>query len=164
MAQAAKHPLVASTPSAAVPRPSEPVCDDFSLRIAVGAGGNRALDGVSQGQWVGRLRRISTAKLRYWGLSKLVEDAELLISELVTNALQHGREDDEIEVRLVITCHEVLMAVNVGSDRRPELRVVGANSESGRGLFLVAAYAATWGVSPDGMTTWCTLKVVKERP
>jgi anti-sigma regulatory factor (Ser/Thr protein kinase) len=37
------------------------------------------------------------------------------------------------------------------------LTVADADSESGRGLFLVASIADEWGVSPDGTTTWCTL-------
>ncbi|MBD0735755.1 hypothetical protein BGM09_21895 [Streptomyces sp. CBMA29] len=109
------------------------------------------------GQWVGRLRRISAAKLRAWGLDPLIDDVQLLVSELVTNALRYG-EDGEIAFRLVITLQGVLIAVNDGSGRRPRLSVVDDESETGRGLFLVAAIAEDWGVSPDGTTTWCTLR------
>jgi anti-sigma regulatory factor (Ser/Thr protein kinase) len=133
-----------------------PVCDDFSVRIIRSATEHGATGRERRGQWVGRLRRISAGKLHAWGLSPLVDDATLLISEVVTNALQHNL-DGEIEFRLVITLQGLLIMVNDGTHHRPQLTVADADSESGRGLFLVASIADEWGVSPDGTTTWCTL-------
>lgn len=156
MTRVAQSITTASTPTTAIPDVSEPICDEFAVRISSGAASG-AFGGDRDGQWVGRLRRISAAKLCGWGLTTLVDDAQLLISELVTNALRYG-EGSEIEFRLVITLQGLLIAVNDGSAVRPQLRVVGASSETGRGLFLVAALADDWGVSPDGTTTWCTLK------
>lgn len=135
---------------------SEPVCDELSLRISGGTTANGALEQDAAGQWVGRLRRISAAKLRCWGLASVLEDATLLVSELVTNALRYG-EGNEIEFRLVITLRGLMIAVNDGSPHSPQLRVVDDAQETGRGLFIVAALADDWGVSPDGTTTWCTL-------
>ena len=148
------------TPTAAVPVVTEPICDEFAVRISSGAATSSALERDPDGQWVGRLRRISAAKLRAWGLAPLIDDAQLLVSELVTNALRYG-QGVEIEFRLAITLQGMLLAVNDGSDRRPRLRVVGDSSETGRGLFLVAALADDWGVSPDGTTTWCTLSLAR---
>ena len=156
--QAAHSTATAATPTASIPDLSEPVCDDFAVRISSDAAADGALERDPGGQWVGWLRRISTAKLRICGLAVLMDDAKLLVSELVTNALRYG-EGEEIEFRLIITLHELLIAVNDGSAHRPELKVVGDSSETGRGLFLVAALADDWGVSPDGTTTWCTLSV-----
>lgn len=151
-----------ATPTAPVPAPSEPICDEFAVRVsgAVATGGTRGRD--LDGRWVGRLRRISAAKLLAWGLVPLMDEVQLLVSELVTNALRYG-EDGEITFRLVITLQGVLIAVNDGSSRRPRLSVVDDASETGRGLFLVAAIAHDWGVSPDGTTTWCTLRVAETR-
>lgn len=158
MSRAAHPTATTATPTAAIPDLSEPICDDFTVRISSDATADGALERDPGGQWVGRLRRISTAKLHNWGLAVLMDDAKLLVSELVTNALRYG-EGEGIEFRLVITVDELLIAVNDGSAHRPELKVVGDSSETGRGLFLVAALADDWGVSPDGTTTWCTLSV-----
>jgi anti-sigma regulatory factor (Ser/Thr protein kinase) len=147
---------VPATPIASVPDLTAPTCDEFTVRISSGAATSSALERDSQGQWVGRLRRISATKLCLWGLDSLTDDAKLLISELVTNAIRYGG-GQEIEFRLVITLQGVLVAVNDGSPLRPELSVVGVASQTGRGLFLVATFADDWGVSPDGTTTWCTL-------
>lgn len=147
-----------TTPTAPIPTVTDSICDEFAVRISNGAATGSALERDPDGQWVGRLRRISAAKLRLWGLAPLMDDAKLLISELVTNALRYG-EGDEIEFRLVITPRGLLIAVNDGSAERPRLNVVDASSETGRGLFLVAALADDWGVCPDGTTTWCTLSL-----
>lgn len=149
-----------TTPTAPVPVVAESICDEFAVRISGGAATSSALERDRGGQWVGRLRRISAAKLRAWGLDPLMDDAQLLVSELVTNALRYGR-GAEIEFRLVITIQGMLLAVNDGSDSRPQLRVVGDSSETGRGLLLVAALADDWGVCPDGTTTWCTLSLAR---
>lgn len=156
MTRVAHSTTTTSTPMAAIPDLSELICDEFAVRISGGAAANGALERDADGQWVGRLRRISTAKLHAWGLTALMDDAKLLVSELITNALRYG-EGGEIEFRLVITLQGLLIAVNDGSAHRPRLKVVGDSSETGRGLFLVAALADDWGVSPDGTTTWCTL-------
>jgi anti-sigma regulatory factor (Ser/Thr protein kinase) len=161
MSRAAHIASTISTPIAPAPEMTGPVRDDFTVRISQRVAVNGTLERDPEGQWIGRLRRISAAKLRLWGLAALMDDAKLLISELVTNALQHS--DGEIEFRLVVTLRGLLISVNDGSAHRPQLCVVGADSESGRGLFLVAALADGWGVSPDGTTTWCTLATPKER-
>jgi anti-sigma regulatory factor (Ser/Thr protein kinase) len=144
------------TPQALVPDFAEPVRDELSLRIARGPATSGALERDPDGQWVGRLRRLGAAKLRAWGLAELIGDAQLLTSELVTNALRYG-EGGEIGFRFVITSRTLLIAVDDGSPCQPHLTAVGTDSENGRGLFLVVAIAADWGVSPDGTTTWCTL-------
>ncbi|MFI5759119.1 ATP-binding protein [Streptomyces sp. NPDC051569] len=149
-----------ATPTAPVPSMTEPICDEFAVRISSGASTGSALERDHGGLWVGRLRRISAAKLRAWGLTPLMDDTQLLVSELVTNALRYG-QGGEIEFRLVITLQGMLLAVNDGSESRPRLRVVDESSETGRGLFLVAALADDWGVCPDGTTTWCTLSLAR---
>nr|WP_239069577.1 ATP-binding protein [Streptomyces sp. SID13666] len=107
--------------------------------------------------WVGRIRRIGTAKLRLWGLpSTVVDDAELLISELVTNALQHGTAR-EISFRFILSADLLLIMVDDRSPGRPLVRDSSPDDESGRGMFLVEAIAAAWGVSPDETRTWCAL-------
>lgn len=107
--------------------------------------------------WVGRLREIATAKLKLWGLSELIDDAKVLISELVTNGFRYGARS-RISFRLVIGPDAVFLEVDDGSPGRPELREVSTDAVNGRGLLLVSVLAASWGVSEDGTRTWCVLR------
>ena len=140
------------------------VCDDITLRIVREP--RQKLEPASEGEpadlpeaeakWVGRCRALGADKLRAWGLSSLAESAQLLISELVTNALRHG-ESTEVGVRLLITMDVVVIEVHDGSPDLPHVRHAGPDEESGRGMLLVDVIAESWGVSPDGTRTWCAL-------
>lgn len=102
---------------------------------------------------VAEARRQVTAAVRYWRVPVDIEVAALLVSELVTNAIRHdgrhcGRAAAEM-VRLTIQSAEGHLRVDV-HDTSPALPVlnsggVPASAESGRGLVLVDALAATWG-------------------
>ena len=137
---------------------AEPVLDELALRVQrePNCGG----DTVSEDDalWVGRLRRIGPAMVVRWGYPGLVESAELLISELVTNALRYGA-DDAIAFKLVLAADAFVIEVDDGSPGRPQVREAGPDEESGRGMLLVSAVADEWGVSPDGTCTWCVLKI-----
>lgn len=106
--------------------------------------------------WPGALRRIVSHSLSAWNLPHLVDGAGLLISELVTNAFLHGHGVD-VGVRLYFSHCEFVMEVRDGSPERPVLCHAAADDDHGRGLYLVDALAAAWGVSDDGTTTWCAL-------
>jgi anti-sigma regulatory factor (Ser/Thr protein kinase) len=151
--------LAELSPRSATAPPST-VLDDLALTIARTPVPDGIDGAASVGVWVGQLRRISAAKLNYWGLSALVDDALLLISELVTNALKHGT-GPEIRFRMVLVTNLVtdlvVLEVDDGSPGRPQVREAGPAEESGRGMFLVASVAASWGVSEDETRTWCTL-------
>ncbi|MFD8380164.1 hypothetical protein ACFV2X_16715 [Streptomyces sp. NPDC059679] len=90
---------------------------------------------VALGPWVGILRRIGAAKLNYWGLSAQVDNALLLISELVTNALKHGK-GTEVRFRLILgtdwDIDLVVMEVDDGSAGCPQLREASLEEENGR--------------------------------
>ncbi|MDQ0956010.1 hypothetical protein QFZ24_010019 [Streptomyces phaeochromogenes] len=105
--------------------------------------------------WPLRVRRIIGARLRHWGRPDLAESAELLATELVTNALKHGRGD--VGVRIYPRADRLRIEVRDGSHECPVPRTATLDNEDGRGLLLVIAIAEDWGVSPDGTTTWCTL-------
>ncbi|MCX4564398.1 ATP-binding protein [Streptomyces phaeochromogenes] len=105
--------------------------------------------------WPHRVRLIIRARLRRWGRPGLAEYAELLATELVTNALKHGRGD--VGVRMYPRADRLRIEVRDGSYECPVPRTAALDDEDGRGLLLIAAIADDWGVSHDGTTTWCTL-------
>ncbi|MEV5762710.1 ATP-binding protein [Streptomyces tendae] len=112
--------------------------------------------------WPHRLRRILRVTLTHWQLSDHEETAELLLTELVTNALRHAN-GSSIGVRIHVRDDRLEIAVNDGSPAVPVLRPAGPDDESGRGLFLVEALAESWGVSADGATTWCSLPLTRDK-
>lgn len=111
---------------------------------------------------VRRLRKITAAKLHSWGLQALADDAQLLVSELVTNALRYGM-GTQVIFRLVIGVECLALEVDDGSPRRPHIRDAEPDAVTGRGMVLVDALAASWGVSQDGTRTWCTLGLAQAR-
>ncbi|MEC3995136.1 ATP-binding protein [Actinacidiphila sp. DG2A-62] len=133
------------------------VCDDLGIRVTR-ADDHSGSTPETDGRWVGSLRRIVAAKLTTWGMSgEPVQDAQLIVSELVTNALRYG-EAAEIAFRLILTTKTITLAVNGGTSYRPRAVESDTDSENGRGLFIVAALASSWGIGDDGTTTWCTLR------
>ena len=104
-----------------------------------------------------------------WGLSKSAETAELLLSELVTNAVHGARaivSDLPINVRLSANRDRLLIEVWDSNVRPPVSRVAeggfpALDAESGRGLFLVETLSERWGWyptrKPEGKVTWCEL-------
>lgn len=89
------------------------------------------------------------------------DEVELVVSELVTNAVEYGK--DEVVLRLL--CHDGELRVEVKDDdpAPATLRVPADDDESGRGLWIVAVLARDWGVSEDGRTTWCTFRTAGGR-
>lgn len=111
---------------------------------------------------VGMARRLTAARLRYCGLEALVDDATLIVSELVTNAIQHS-SSAQFTFTMTVRDGFLHLAVNDGTPGRPVVRNAPEDAECGRGLFLVdclaSVHGGTWGTSDDGTTTWCCLAV-----
>jgi anti-sigma regulatory factor (Ser/Thr protein kinase) len=88
----------------------------------------------------------------------LPDDVELVVSELVANAVRHAATD--LTVSFDITDERVRVEVFDGDTRPPELLAAGPDARSGRGLVIVASVAATWGYeaaereSIRGKTVW----------
>ena len=86
--------------------------------------------------------------------------AELLTSELVSNAVEHGSG----RIRLSLDCVDGVLRVRVrdGSPHQPALRRPTTVEERGRGLLLVEKLALSWGVAPDlatgGKAVWFRLR------
>lgn len=102
------------------------------------------------------MRRITSAYLILWGLDELIDNALLVVSELVTNAIDHG---EGRPVRLKVTCSDTELRVEVtdGSPNSACRREPEQTDESGRGLLLVEECSREWGVSENGSITWCCL-------
>jgi serine phosphatase RsbU (regulator of sigma subunit) len=100
-----------------------------------------------QAQTAGRARRLVRQALRRWDLEDQVDAAELLVSEIVTNAVRYAERP--ITLRLLRT--DVLRC-EVGDDAPllPRMRHAAPEEEGGRGLYLVNRMAQRWGATRLG--------------
>ncbi|MFF5182481.1 SpoIIE family protein phosphatase [Streptomyces sp. NPDC000345] len=134
--------------------------DDLALLMARVQG----LPAESVGDWtlpreprsVGRAREYARGQLQSWDLEALVDTAELLVSELVTNALRYG--EGEIRLRLLLDRTLVCEVWDAGLVQ-PRRRRARDTDEGGRGLQLVGLLSAAWGSrrTPRGKTVWFEL-------
>ncbi|MFD5034229.1 SpoIIE family protein phosphatase [Streptomyces sp. NPDC058220] len=154
-------------------RPLEDVCDhvlntldtrhgedDIALLMARIQG----LPADAVGDWrlpreprsVGRARELARAQLLTWDLEPLVDTVELLVSELVTNAMRYG--EGEIRLRLLRDRTLVCEVWDAGLVQ-PRRRRARDTDEGGRGLQLVGLLSAAWGSrrTPRGKTVWFEL-------
>jgi anti-sigma regulatory factor (Ser/Thr protein kinase) len=103
-----------------------------------------------------------------WGLPDLADTAELLASELVTNAVKasdrlRARADDPFDrvVRLWLASDQASIAIHVwdSDDEMPVRQNSGPDEESGRGLMLVENLGKDWGAyrKADGKVVWCEI-------
>ncbi|MER7983742.1 SpoIIE family protein phosphatase [Streptomyces sp. NPDC095817] len=102
---------------------------------------------------VATARSKATQQLAEWGLDDLTFTTELIVSELVTNAIRYGTEP--IALRL-IRDRKLICEVFDGSNTSPHLRHARTTDEGGRGLFLIAQLAERWGTRyvRNGKTVW----------
>lgn len=105
-----------------------------------------------------RARKTVRDTLTSWGLEDLADDMALIVSELVTNAVQHG--EGPIVMVLQQRDDTVLVEVADACPRLPVPRQQSAGDESGRGLSLVEAFSDEWGVRErkrhPGKWVWCS--------
>ncbi|WP_249030734.1 SpoIIE family protein phosphatase [Streptomyces platensis] len=105
---------------------------------------------------VARARELARDQLMDWGLQDLVDTTELLVSELVTNALRHGH--GEIRLRLLLD-RSLVCEVWDADLAQPRRRRARDTDEGGRGLQLVGLLSEGWGSrrTPRGKTVWFEL-------
>ncbi|WP_186831731.1 SpoIIE family protein phosphatase [Streptomyces sp. ISID311] len=101
-----------------------------------------------------RARKLATDQLDAWGLSDVGYVTELVVSELVTNAIRYGASP--IQLRL-IRDRTLVCEVSDASSTAPHLRRARVFDEGGRGLLLVAQLTQGWGTrqTTAGKTIWC---------
>ncbi|MET9662001.1 SpoIIE family protein phosphatase, partial [Streptomyces sp. NPDC006510] len=138
-------------------RPAHQLADDVTLLLArthVVPPGNTAVWLVAADPAaVARVRQDAVRQLRAWGLEELVFTTELVLSELVTNAIRHA--GGPVEVRL-IRAGQLTCEVSDPSATQPRMRRALLTDEGGRGLYLVAQLTTRWGsrYTRRGKTIW----------
>ena len=111
---------------------------------------------------VHQARSFTRGTLDTWALpTSLARDAILLVSEMVTNAIVHGRAP--IHLRLLHAREHLLVEVDDMATAVPRKLRPTANDIHGRGLQLVAMMADEWGTRPihDGKSVWCALALTR---
>ncbi|MFF1302466.1 SpoIIE family protein phosphatase [Streptomyces sp. NPDC058307] len=136
--------------------PASPA-DDVALLLAR----TRALHADQVAAWslpsdpsvVADARAQATRQLRAWGLEEAAFVTELVVSELVTNAIRYGAVP--IGLRL-IRDRTLICEVSDASNTAPHLRRARTYDEGGRGLHMVAQLTQGWGTrqTPTGKTIW----------
>ena len=104
-------------------------------------------------------RRVVSALLPVWGLADLQDDAELVVSELVTNAYLHAPGTDSFELELVRRGNGVRIALADGAAVRPVIADLRHRRPNGRGMGIIAALASGWGAEDHhgGKRVWVDL-------
>ena len=102
---------------------------------------------------VGMARCLVRAALNYRGLGQYADDAEIIASELVTNAMQHVSPDPAENIGLTLMrvwSGEAIAVVVTDSSPIPPVKLkTTASSEHGRGLQVVEALSAHWDWNPE---------------
>ncbi|WP_329223107.1 SpoIIE family protein phosphatase [Streptomyces sp. NBC_01485] len=140
--------------------------DDVALLLAR----TRGLSAAQVATWhipadpslVAPIRRQVVRQLSDWELSDASFTTELVVSELVTNAIRYG--SDPIRLRLIHDAATLICEVSDNSHTAPHLRRAKTWDEGGRGLLLVAQLTQRWGSrhTPDGKTIWAELNLFDE--
>jgi hypothetical protein len=112
-------------------------------------------------------RDVTRTTLRQWGLPELGDDAALVVSELVTNAVRYASysarhfQEHPITLMLLRFSPHVLLAVADPSDEVPTLKKPDFVSEHGRGLYIVETYSKCWGwdaLDEGGKAVWALFR------
>lgn len=145
--------------AALLPRSGEPT-DDVTLLLARTLAAPLASTQITlrpQPQQVAAGRRFTRDTLTAWQHTDLAHTACLLVSEILTNAVQHARH--AIGLRLHYTAREIIAEITDDNPQLPQRTMPVPADETGRGLTLVEALATTWGARPSrsGKTVWFTL-------
>ncbi|MEZ7002604.1 SpoIIE family protein phosphatase [Streptomyces sp. AD55] len=140
--------------------------DDVALLLArtrgLTAGQVATWDIPADPALVAPIRKQVVEQLAAWTLVETSFTAELVVSELVTNAIRYG--SPPIRLRLIHGAATLICEVSDASHTAPHLRRARTWDEGGRGLLLVAQLTQRWGSrhTPEGKTIWAELNPVGE--
>jgi anti-sigma regulatory factor (Ser/Thr protein kinase) len=94
--------------------------------------------------------------------AEVLEAAELMVSELATNAVRHVHSDFDVSIER--SGHQIRIEVTDRGDGVPMMRCPPPTEPSGRGLRIIDMFAETWGVDrhlAGGKTVWFTISMVR---
>jgi hypothetical protein len=114
-----------------------------------------------------QVRRIVAAKLRYWHLDALTDQALLGITELLANVHRHAQPDKCCTVELSFATGWLTTAVSDSDPRLPRVRDFEPLGTCGRGLAMVVALSDSWGaeaLARGGKVVWFTLRAEARIP
>ncbi|MFD9036362.1 SpoIIE family protein phosphatase [Streptomyces sp. NPDC059567] len=137
--------------------PSRPYTDDAALLLvrtrSLAAGQVAVWDLPADPAVVARARVMAARRLASWGLEELAFTTELVVSELVTNAIRHA--SGPIRLRLILE-RTLICEVFDASSTSPHLRHARTTDEGGRGLFLISQFTRRWGTryTAEGKVIW----------
>jgi anti-sigma regulatory factor (Ser/Thr protein kinase) len=145
-------------------RPDEPD-DDIALLLARAISApdesmSAALDVVGDETVVRSTRHFVADRLSAWQVPHLLQDeVVLLVSELVTNAVIHGRAP--IQLRMRKSSDSLVLEVRDSALHLPRRLRPTSDDEHGRGLQLVSLLADRWGTrpTPEGKSVWCVFSL-----
>ncbi|MEU4142488.1 SpoIIE family protein phosphatase [Streptomyces parvulus] len=146
--------------------PSGSAADDVALLLArtrgLPAGQVATWDIPADPSLVAPVRKQVLDQLSAWGLLEASFTAELVVSELVTNAIRYGAPP--IRLRLIHDAATLICEVSDTSHTAPHLRRARTWDEGGRGLLLVAQLTQRWGSrhTAEGKTIWAELGLLDE--
>ncbi|GGO50845.1 hypothetical protein GCM10012287_31540 [Streptomyces daqingensis] len=138
-------------------QPNGPATDDAALLLArtheLGADQVIGWELEAEPSAVSRARTLALDQLAEWGLDELAFTTELVVSELVTNAVRHA--SGPVYLRL-IRDRSLHCEVSDKGHTSPNLRHSATDDEGGRGLFIVAQIVQRWGTryTASGKTIW----------
>ena len=120
------------------------------------------LDLESSLEMVAAARAFVRSRLVAWEVRSYVDDAVLVASELVTNAVLHARSS--VRLRIVNDGPAVRVEVYDENTRLPVPTASGPDATSGRGIAVVSAVAASWGMEleGDGKVVWAEFGTAPE--
>jgi CheY-like chemotaxis protein len=133
--------------------------DVTAERVSAGAALRLAEDITS----AARARRFVEEQCTAWGFHAVLDDALLVVSELVTNAVVHG--ESEAELRLIPGQGILRIEVADDGEAAPDPRLAGDDDEHGRGLLLISVLSTAWGTEAapgGGKVVWADLPVANE--
>jgi Histidine kinase-like ATPase domain len=114
----------------------------------------------------GIARNVTKATLVRWSLGEFYDDAAVVVSELVTNAIRYGlRPGAGYPLRLVLVRYErqLVCMVTDPTDAAPAMREPDWVAETGRGLHIIEAISRAWGWTPllqGGKAVWASFSII----